>query len=473
MKAQTIPQLSAITARTTVNDIHSAMNQASVEIHRPKTSADILARIASAKEDGRNISICGKRHAMGGQQFCDQQLLIDMSEYDSVIALDEKKGHIRVQAGISWPKLHTYLRKINSTWTFRQKQTGADELSIGGALAANVHGRGLLFKPFIDDVESFQLIDAEGIKECSREENQELFSLVIGGYGLFGIVSEVTLRLKKRRSMLRSVEVTDVDNLIERFEERISAGYEYGDFQFSCASDSPDFLKKGVFSCYKPVSLSGSTPAAALSLNPQQWKKLIYLAHVDKQKAFEEYAAYYLRTDGQTYWSDSMQMSTYLDDYHKDIDQRSGACCKGSEMISELYVPRHALKHFLRACRRIARRDEMNIIYGTIRLIARDTESFLPWAKDDYACIIFNLHVDHNAEGFAKVRKDFRTLIELALLYRGSFYLTYHRFARRSQILEAYPQFIEFLREKKKKDPEELFQSDWYRHYKGMFSDVL
>jgi hypothetical protein len=33
-----------------------------------------------------------------------------------------------------------------------------------------------------------------------------------------------------------------------------------------------------------------------------------------------------------------------------------------------------------------------------------------------------------------------------------------------------YPQFAEFLSWKKKYDPSERFQSDWYRHYKTMMS---
>ena len=34
-------------------------------------------------------------------------------------------------------------------------------------------------------------------------------------------------------------------------------------------------------------------------------------------------------------------------------------------------------------------------------------------------------------------------------------------------------QFAEFLRLKKRYDPEERFQSDWYRHYRTMFADIL
>ncbi|MGH9197282.1 MAG: hypothetical protein ACRD1T_16275, partial [Acidimicrobiia bacterium] len=51
----------------------------------------------------------------------------------------------------------------------------------------------------------------------------------------------------------------------------------------------------------------------------------------------------------------------------------------------------------------------------------------------------------------------------------GSYYLTYHRFATRAQVEAAYPQFAEFLRLKRAYDPGELFQSDWYRHYRDLF----
>jgi hypothetical protein len=52
----------------------------------------------------------------------------------------------------------------------------------------------------------------------------------------------------------------------------------------------------------------------------------------------------------------------------------------------------------------------------------------------------------------------------------GSYYLTYHRYATREQVEACYPQFPEFLRLKRQHDPEERFQSDWYRHYKKLFA---
>ena len=53
--------------------------------------------------------------------------------------------------------------------------------------------------PIVHDVESFTLINARGASVlCSRTANAELFSLAIGGYGLFGVIVTITLRLCPR-----------------------------------------------------------------------------------------------------------------------------------------------------------------------------------------------------------------------------------------------------------------------------------
>jgi len=98
-------------------------------------------------------------------------------------------------------------------------------------------------KPFISDVESFVLVDAMGTThKCSRTENRDLFRLVHGGYGLFGIVTSVQLRLSPRKKIERVVEIRTVDDLMPGFEKRIADGFQYGDFQFSIERGSEDFL---------------------------------------------------------------------------------------------------------------------------------------------------------------------------------------------------------------------------------------
>src|ERR1700676_2648759 len=462
-----------------VNDVHSQLNFTHVlRIQQPQSVAEVQQIIHTARKGRKPISICGGRHAMGGQQFGTDTELVDIRKLNRVRHLDRERGILEADAGVEWPALvNGYLalqKESTQSWGIAQKQTGADRLTLSGTIAANAHGRGLKMKPFISDVESFVLVDASGTpRTCSRTENPELFQLVHGGHGLFGIVTSVRLRLTPRKKVERVVEMQTVDQLMAAFDTRISDGFLYGDFQFSIDRESEDFLHRGVFSCYLPVPMETPTPTAEKQLSDENWRQLLYLAHIDKKKAFERYAEYYLSTNGQVYWSDTHQLSIYPDNYHREIDRKLHVPFPATEIIGEIDVPRPMLKEFFDEVREDFRKNHVELIYGTVRLIEQDGESFLPWAKQPYACTIFNLHTVHTPDGIRRSADTFRRLIDMAARRGGSFYLTYHRDATRTQMESCYPRFAEFLRLKRKYDPEERFQSEWYRNYKNMFADSI
>jgi FAD/FMN-containing dehydrogenase len=465
-------------AEHVVNDVHSQLNETRVRrIVEPDSVETLQTLVRRARSEGRAVSVAGGRHAMGGQQFVADGLLLDMRRMNRVLAFDPSRYEIEVEAGIEWPELINFMseaqrgRAPHEQAAIVQKQTGADNLSIGGALAANIHGRGLNLRPFVGDVESFVLVDAEGrVLRCSRRENRELFSLACGGYGLFGIVASVRLRLARRRKLERVAEIIATRDVMNAFEERLADDFLYGDFQFVTDENSHDFLRKGIFSCYRPVADDAPMPEGQAELCAADWQQLYHLAHVNRRRAFEVYSGHYLNTSGQLYWSDTHQLSVYLDDYHRQLDARMKACVRATEMITELYVPRAALAPFLEIVRRDFRRHAVELIYGTVRLIKRDGESFLAWAKADYACVVFNLHVEHTATGIGKAQADFRRLITRAIEAGGNYYLTYHRWATRRQVELCYPQLPDFLQLKRRYDPNETFQSNWYRHYRAMFA---
>jgi len=112
------------------------------------------------------------------------------------------------------------------------------------------------------------------------------------------------------------------------------------------------------------------------------------------------------------------------------------------------------------------------VIYGTVRLIERDRDSFLAWAREPWACTVLNLCTPHTPEGQERSAAAFRRLIDLAIARGGSYFLTYHKYARRDQIEACHPHFSEFLRRKRAIDPEERFQSDWYRHHLSLFPEI-
>ena len=416
------------------------------------------------------MAIAGGRHAMGGQQFLSGGTLLDMRGMTRVRRFDEERGLLEVEAGIQWPGvLRAYLGRpggMHSSWGIRQKQTGADRLSIGGAVAANIHGRCLSAPPFIDDLESLEVVTAQGdVVRCSRSERPELFRHVVGGYGLFGVVTAATLRLARRQQVERVVELCDIDALMDRLNTRIAGGALYGDFQFAIDHENPNFLRTGILSCYVPTGdAPRPIPPRQRRLSQAEWNHLIDWAHTDKSRAFQEFTNFYLSTSGQRYWSDTHQLNLYLENYHAALDDRRGCGVRGGEMITELYVPRDRLSSLMDEIRRDFLEHPANLIYGTIRLIEADPESALPWAKDRYACVIFNLHVDHLPDEIEKARTAFVRLIDHAIAQNGSYYLTYHRWAEPRQLRACHQGLSEWLSYKTAVDPEGRFASDWFFH---------
>jgi len=328
-----------------VNDVHSQLNETTVSRVVRVTSLEVLrAAVREAAHTGVSIIVAGSRHAMGGQQFARGGWVLDMRPLKRVLTLDRDRGLVTAEAGIEWPDLIAELDRLQpphahgaratdpAPWAIVQKQTGADRLTLGGALAANIHGRGLQLAPMVSNVESFLMVDANGeLRTCSRTENVDLFRGAIGGYGLLGVIAAVTLRLERRYQLIRRVEIRDTYGLIDAFNRRIGENCTYGDFQFATDATDDAFLRTGVFSCYQRVDTSsGSSGGTVLAstnqraLSPEDWRRLAYLAHVDKSRAFEMYARHYLSTEGQVYWSDTHQLAFYEPDYHTHLDRQPG-----------------------------------------------------------------------------------------------------------------------------------------------------
>ena len=223
-----------------------------------------------------------------------------------------------------------------------------------------------------------------------------------------------------------------------------------------------------MFSCYQPVPIDTPLTEHPTRFNPEDWARLTFYSHTHKRRAFEVYSTRYLETSGQIYWADSQLSAAYVDNYHADLDRALGAKVPGTEMITEIYVaaaaagarswrtrarllrraPReHDLRH--RPADRARRRDVSGV--GARPLCVRHLQ---PARRP-------------HAGGDRRAAADaFRELIDLGIAHGGSYYLTYHRWARKDQVERCYPQMREFLALKRQHDPDEVFQSNWYRHYR-------
>ena len=458
-----------------LNDVQSKLNKSRmVEECCPSDVDEISEKIINAQQKRFSLCPAGSLHSMGGQQFLEGGVSLSSKNLKKIGPLNEDSSSVWLQSGVMWTELVPWLQSVQKTsptgLSIIQKQTGADKLTLGGAIASNIHGRGLNRRPIIEDIKSFYLTTALGERIlCSRSQNTELFGLVIGGYGLFGFVDSIELSLIERKVLVRHVQELSVSEVMSAFQDSVDSGAIYGDFQYMTDETSPDFLERGVMSVYSQSKNPGEIQENQIGLSNEDWMKLYVLAHTDKKEAYKAYVDHYLQTNGQLYWSDDHQFSPYLPEAGTQLVKAMGWTNYVSLMITELYVPRHNFEPFMKSAKVSLINSGANTVYGTVRLIEAENESELRWARENYACVIFNLLVEHTAEGINKAIIQFRSLIDCALNQSGSYYLTYHRWPTKNQVEEAYPNFRKFLALKEHYDKNAIFDSDWHRHYVEMF----
>lgn len=123
----------------------------------------------------------------------DNHVLIDMSQFNHLLAFDESSGLLICQAGVTFMDLLTlhpdYIPPVIP---------GTVGATLAGAIANDVHGKN---NPqagtFGHHIEWIELLCNRRKIRCSREENSALFYATIGGLGLTGIITSLCLRMRR------------------------------------------------------------------------------------------------------------------------------------------------------------------------------------------------------------------------------------------------------------------------------------
>jgi FAD/FMN-containing dehydrogenase len=165
-----------------------------VKIESDPTAAErqLGELVRKAAREGRHISISGAQHSMGGHTLYPGGIALDMHPFNR-LSLDEDNRLLTAGAGARWREIIPFLDRRGYAVSIMQTN---NDFSVGGSISVNCHGWQNDTPPICSTVESFRLLLASGeVVRCSRTENCELFSLALGGYGLFGVMLEVELRV--------------------------------------------------------------------------------------------------------------------------------------------------------------------------------------------------------------------------------------------------------------------------------------
>lgn len=161
-------------------------------IARCTSSADVVAAVNFARDQGYLLAVRGGGHNAAGNALCDDGLVIDLTAMRAV-SVDPEARIARAQGGATWADFDRATGAHGLATTGGAiSTTGIAGLTLGGGLGWLMRSYGMA----CDNLRAVEIVTADGqIHQANPDEHPDLFWAVRGGGGNFGIVTEFTYQL--------------------------------------------------------------------------------------------------------------------------------------------------------------------------------------------------------------------------------------------------------------------------------------
>ena len=172
-----------------INSLDKSTN-VDIFIKRP----DKYREIENFSLNANNLITMGGCNSYTAASFKKNNLSLLFTRFDRIINFDKQNRIVTVEAGIKLSDLLNFtLRK--KLWL--SQVPGYPSITLGGAVAANAHGKssdihGTIRKQIISILIFHK---THGWMKLSNNENKDIFDLTIGGFGLTGTIVNVELQL--------------------------------------------------------------------------------------------------------------------------------------------------------------------------------------------------------------------------------------------------------------------------------------
>ncbi|EEK80901.1 FAD linked oxidase domain protein [Bacillus cereus R309803] len=445
----------------TMSDVGKLLPTKIKRVESATEEQPLIKLVRDAKVSGEKISIAGMQHSQGGQTYYPNGTMLDMKGYNEILEFDPEKKRIRVQSGVTWNDIQ---KKINPYGLAVQVMQSQNIFTVGGSLSVNVHGRDIRHEALIDTVESFRLLMADGtVRNVSREENADLFPYVIGGYGLFGVILDVTLKLTDDELYEMHTKMLDYKEYTSYFKEKVKKD-ENVRMHLARISVAPNsFLREMYVTDYvlaesqRRLEEYSELKEENIIAAPKFLLGLSRYSEWGKNTFWDIQRSYFERTDGQFETRNNVMRSDSAFMEYENPNR--------TEVLQEYFVPIDSFTEYIDDLRTILSEEELNLLNITIRYVEKNENAVLSYAKDDMFALVLLINQGRSENEIKKTEGIIRKMIDVTLKYHGSYYLPYYSYPKKDQLKKAYPRIEEFLQKKKDIDPEERFVNLFYREY--------
>ncbi|MCI4341906.1 MAG: FAD-binding oxidoreductase [Thermoplasmata archaeon] len=185
-------------------------------LYSPHDAAHLIDRLRS--HPGESFIARGLGRSYGDAAQSRRGTVVSMARFDAVYGFDPATGILDCGAGLS---LDAIIRRFLPEGFFLPVSPGTRQVTIGGAIAADIHGKNHhKVGSFANHVLDVELVAVDGgSTTCSRGEDPSLFWATVGGMGLTGFIVRARIRLRRVESAYVRVRYQRSDSLTDTLRQ--------------------------------------------------------------------------------------------------------------------------------------------------------------------------------------------------------------------------------------------------------------
>jgi FAD/FMN-containing dehydrogenase len=431
----------------------------------------IQSALAFARANDLKVSLAGARHSMGGHAFFKNALVLDMTRFNTM-SLNQDARVLSVQSGATWHDIQSYL---HPRYAVKAMQS-TDIFTVGGSIAVNAHGMDHQAGSVGRTIRSMRVLLPDGTiqRVTPHEENQELFRLVVGGYGLFGIVLDAELDVTDNVVYATSRQTIDYRAFPALFADELVQDTTLGLF-YGHLSTSPGSLLQEMF-LYKyteaeparadlpPLEEVSGTKLRRLMLNFSKQgdlaMRLKWLAEKHVEPLLEACTVPRTQALGQG----EACLVSRNEPMHDSVRYLKNDLKHDTDILQEYFIPRDQFVPFVDGLREIVQNSHTRLLNASVRVVHRE-DNFLTYAPDDRFAIVLYVNQPTTPDGNEAMAKLTRDVVDLTLKVNGTFFLPYQLHYTLEQLQQAYPRIGDFFAAKRRYDPGLLLTNTFYERF--------
>jgi FAD/FMN-containing dehydrogenase len=457
----------------TVNDASCLSRTPVAGVVDVRSAEDVGRALAFARAQGLKVSAAGVKHSMGGQAFARGALVLDMTRFNR-IALDAERRVLTVESGATW---HDIQRHLHPRFAVKAMQS-TDIFTVGGSISVNAHGMDHHAGSVGRTIRAMRVMLPDGrVEQVSPTENSRLFNLLVGGYGLFGIILDVDLDVSDNVVYRSERRVIDYRTFPEVLTSEILPDRSYG-LMYGHLSTSPgSFLEEMLVYTYRqvegapgdmpPLGEVGQTKLRRLVFNLSKRGRVPMRAKWLAEKHLEPLLESCPVARTQAMGEGEACLVSRNHPMHDSVAYLRNDLPEETDILHEYFIPQDRFVPFVDRLRGVLREQGANLLNASVRVVHRETNLLTYAPADNMLAVVLYLNQATDRAGNERMARLTRTLIDVCSDEGGRFFLPYQLHYSSEQLRRAYPEIGAFFAAKREIDPDELLTSTFYEKYTG------